>query len=306
MGWSRSRRISPAVAARVVRSSVSRGSRALAVLRQPVLCVAERASGCRAGTRSATSSSSAPGARGRGLRGSDWCLIRCSPPSHRPRSIIGRFATGGGRERAGQRSRDRRTAARPGPRHRSPGREPRGCSNSRSRKTSISAPRLLAGDYRSAFTGVEYELHQVRPYEAGDDVRRIAGTSPPEPSRPACPSVELAEHVLVTWLVFDASASTSWPSRASPSEAVEVRAHDRPHRGRARGQLGLDRVQRQIPLAPPASRRRSSTLTSSPHPQKRERRPRRRARTPRAGSGAQRAARATTILRPAARSPRLA
>src|SRR5207245_1141574 len=32
---------------------------------------------------------------------------------------------------------------------------------------------LLAGDYRSAFAGVGSELWQVRPYEPGDDVRRI-------------------------------------------------------------------------------------------------------------------------------------
>src|SRR5665213_1586731 len=32
---------------------------------------------------------------------------------------------------------------------------------------------LLAGDYRSAVTGLGSELQQVRPYEPGDDVRRI-------------------------------------------------------------------------------------------------------------------------------------
>ena len=32
---------------------------------------------------------------------------------------------------------------------------------------------LLAGDYRSAFAGLGTELQQVRPYEPGDDVRRI-------------------------------------------------------------------------------------------------------------------------------------
>ena len=68
---------------------------------------------------------------------------------------------------------------------------------------------LLAGDYRSAFAGLGTELYQVRPYEAGDDVRRIdwnvtarTGTTHVR--------VELAERVLVTWLVFDASASMTF------------------------------------------------------------------------------------------------
>ena len=68
---------------------------------------------------------------------------------------------------------------------------------------------LLAGDYRSAFAGLGSELLQVRPYEAGDDVRRIdwnvtarTGTTHVR--------VELAERVLVTWLVFDSSASMAF------------------------------------------------------------------------------------------------
>src|SRR6266702_4332286 len=68
---------------------------------------------------------------------------------------------------------------------------------------------LLAGDYRSAFAGLGSELLQVRPYEAGDDVRRIdwnvtarTGTTHVR--------VELAERVLVTWLVYDSSASMAF------------------------------------------------------------------------------------------------
>ena len=68
---------------------------------------------------------------------------------------------------------------------------------------------LLAGDYRSAFAGLGSELLQVRPYEPGDDVRRIdwnvtarTGTTHVR--------VELAERVLVTWLVFDSSASMAF------------------------------------------------------------------------------------------------
>ena len=32
---------------------------------------------------------------------------------------------------------------------------------------------MLSGDYRSAFAGMGSEFHQLRPYQPGDDVRRI-------------------------------------------------------------------------------------------------------------------------------------
>jgi uncharacterized protein (DUF58 family) len=84
---------------------------------------------------------------------------------------------------------------------------------------------LLAGDYRSAFAGVGSELWQVRPYEPGDDVRRIEWNVT---ARTAVPHVrvELAERVLVTWLVLDASASmafgTSDRRKADVAEGVAV------------------------------------------------------------------------------------
>src|SRR4051812_49660149 len=65
---------------------------------------------------------------------------------------------------------------------------------------------MLAGDYRSAFAGVGSELWQVRPYEAGDDVRRIEWNVTARTGEPHV-RVELAERVLVTWLVGDAAAS---------------------------------------------------------------------------------------------------
>ncbi len=63
---------------------------------------------------------------------------------------------------------------------------------------------LLAGDYRSAFAGVGSELWQVRPYEPGDDVRRIEWNVTARTGVTHV-RVELAERVLVTWLVLDAS-----------------------------------------------------------------------------------------------------
>jgi uncharacterized protein (DUF58 family) len=68
---------------------------------------------------------------------------------------------------------------------------------------------LLAGDYRSAFSGLGSELHQVRPYEPGDDVRRLEWNVTARTGQPHV-RVELAERVLVTWLVFDSSASMAF------------------------------------------------------------------------------------------------
>ena len=68
---------------------------------------------------------------------------------------------------------------------------------------------LLAGDYRSAFAGLGSELFQVRPYEAGDDVRRIDWNVTARTGQTHV-RVELAERVLVTWLVLDSSASMTF------------------------------------------------------------------------------------------------
>ena len=65
---------------------------------------------------------------------------------------------------------------------------------------------LLSGDYRSALAGIGSELYQVRPYEPGDDVRRIDWAVTARTGETHV-RVELAERVLVTWLLFDGSAS---------------------------------------------------------------------------------------------------
>jgi uncharacterized protein (DUF58 family) len=84
---------------------------------------------------------------------------------------------------------------------------------------------LLAGDYRSAFPGIGSELHQVRLYEPGDDVRRIEWNVTARTGKPHV-RVELAERVLVTWLVLDASASMSFGTaerrKADVSEGVAL------------------------------------------------------------------------------------
>ena len=65
---------------------------------------------------------------------------------------------------------------------------------------------LLAGDYRSSQYGEGVELAQVRPYVPGDDVRRIEWNVTARTGEPHV-RVNLAERVLVTWLLLDTSPS---------------------------------------------------------------------------------------------------
>src|SRR2546423_2112137 len=66
---------------------------------------------------------------------------------------------------------------------------------------------LLAGDFRSTLLGEGTELAQVRPYVPGtDDVRRIDWNVTARTGEPHV-RVQLAERVLVTWLVLDTSPS---------------------------------------------------------------------------------------------------
>jgi len=65
---------------------------------------------------------------------------------------------------------------------------------------------MLAGDYRSKRHGPGTELAQVRPYAPGDDVRLIEWNVTARTGEPHV-RVNLAERVLVTWLVLDTSPS---------------------------------------------------------------------------------------------------
>ena len=84
---------------------------------------------------------------------------------------------------------------------------------------------LLAGEYRSPFAGIGSELWQVRPYAPGDDVRRIEWNVTARTGEPHV-RVELAERVLVTWLVLDTSASMAFGTadrrKADVAEGVAV------------------------------------------------------------------------------------
>jgi uncharacterized protein (DUF58 family) len=65
---------------------------------------------------------------------------------------------------------------------------------------------MLAGDYRSSRFGDGTELAQLRPYVPGDDVRTIEWNVTARAGEPYV-RVNLAERVLVTWLLLDVSPS---------------------------------------------------------------------------------------------------
>ncbi len=84
---------------------------------------------------------------------------------------------------------------------------------------------LLAGDYRSALHGDGTELAQMRPYVPGDDVRLIDWNVTARTGEPHV-RVNLAERVLVTWLVLDTSPSmrfgTAERRKADVAEGVAI------------------------------------------------------------------------------------
>ena len=84
---------------------------------------------------------------------------------------------------------------------------------------------LLAGDYRSTLLGRGSELALVRPYVPGDDVRRIDWNVTARTNEPHV-RVDLAERVLVTWLVLDTSPSMQFGTadrrKADVAEGVAV------------------------------------------------------------------------------------
>jgi uncharacterized protein (DUF58 family) len=84
---------------------------------------------------------------------------------------------------------------------------------------------LLAGDYSSSLLGPGTELAMIRPYEPGDDVRLIDWAVTARTGEPHV-RVQLAERVLVTWLVLDTSPSmlfgTADRRKADLAEGVAI------------------------------------------------------------------------------------
>jgi uncharacterized protein (DUF58 family) len=84
---------------------------------------------------------------------------------------------------------------------------------------------LLAGDFRSNLLGVGSELAMIRPYAPGDDVRRIDWNVTARTNEPHV-RVDLAERVLVTWLVLDTTPSMQFGTadrrKADVAEGVAI------------------------------------------------------------------------------------
>ena len=114
----------------------------------------------------------------------------------------------------------RPTAARPGP-----GAMPEGLLRALDVSIGRRVEGLLAGDFRSNLLGTGTELAMMRPYVPGDDVRRIDWNATARTGEPHV-RVDLAERVLVTWLVLDTSVSMQFGTadrrKADVAEGVAV------------------------------------------------------------------------------------
>ncbi|HSX21199.1 MAG TPA: DUF58 domain-containing protein [Gaiellaceae bacterium] len=120
---------------------------------------------------------------------------------------------------------------------------------------------MLAGDYRSSQYGFGVELAQVRPYVPGDDVRQIEWNVTARTGEPHV-RVQLAERVLVTWLVLDTSPSMQFGTgerrKADVADGVAIAAgHIATRRG---NRLGLVTFGDQQPVTLPPHQGRSGLI----------------------------------------------
>ena len=113
---------------------------------------------------------------------------------------------------------------------------------------------LLPGSNRSSALGAGTELAQVRPYEAGDDVREIDWNVTARTTQ-AHVRVRVAERVLTTWMLYDTSPSMAFGTadrrKCDVAEGVAIAVgHISTRRG---NRLGIctfgDAVPRIIPPA---------------------------------------------------------
>jgi uncharacterized protein (DUF58 family) len=98
---------------------------------------------------------------------------------------------------------------------------------------------LVAGDYRARDLGGGMELAQIRPYEPGDDVRRIDWNVTARMQVPHV-RVDVPERALTTWLVLDCSPSMQFGTadrrKADVAEGVSIAmAHLSSQRGNRLG-----------------------------------------------------------------------
>jgi len=121
----------------------------------------------------------------------------------------------------------------------------------------------LPGDHQAAGSGPGTELHQLRPYVEGDDVRHIDAAASARTGEPHV-RLHVPERTLTTWIALDVSASMAFGSAARLKSdvaegAVRVLARlGTRHGGRVAllrfGAIGATDDPR-IPLVPPAGGR---------------------------------------------------
>ena len=118
---------------------------------------------------------------------------------------------------------------------------------------------MLAGDYRSSQYGEGVELAQVRPYVPGDDVRKIEWNVTARMGEPHV-RVNLAERVLVTWLLLDTSPSMQFGTgdrrKADVADGVAIAVgHVATRRGNRLGVRHVRRLEAGDAAAAPGPRR---------------------------------------------------
>src|SRR5947209_1481415 len=119
----------------------------------------------------------------------------------------------------------------------------------------------LAGDHPSTLLGIGTELAQVRPYQPGDDVRRIDWNVTARTNEPHV-RVHVAERSLTTWLVLDTSPSmafgTADRTKAELAESVALAVGHLACRGANR--LAVVAFGGESPLALPPTQGRAGLL----------------------------------------------
>jgi uncharacterized protein (DUF58 family) len=122
---------------------------------------------------------------------------------------------------------------------------------------------LVPGEYRAADLGGGFELAQVRPYEPGDDVRRMDWNVTARTTIPHV-RVHVPERALTTWLLLDASPSMTFGTadrrKADVAEGVAIAVgHLATQRGNRLGLVTFGGVaDRRLP---PAAGRRGLLAT---------------------------------------------
>jgi uncharacterized protein (DUF58 family) len=120
---------------------------------------------------------------------------------------------------------------------------------------------LLTGDHRSSAIGIGTELAQIRPYQPGDDVRRIDWNVTARTGETHVRD-QVAERALVSWLVLDTSPSMSFGTadrrKADVAEGVALAVG---HVGTRHGnRLGLVTFGDAKPMTIPSRQGRAGLL----------------------------------------------